>query len=70
VIFHEHIGKFDLGCVEVLSRDQKLRHATPLFLAPLRDYIANLLGEACVQSWELRLLKASGEYTTVCVGEE
>jgi hypothetical protein len=48
VIFHEHICKFDLGSVEVLSRDQKLRHATALFLAHPSDYIANLLGEAGV----------------------
>jgi hypothetical protein len=55
VIFHEHICKFDLGCVEVLSCDQKLGHTAAPFLASVCDYIANLLGKAGVQSWEFRL---------------
>jgi hypothetical protein len=58
VILHEHICEFDLGCVEVLSRDQKLGHAPAPFLASLRDYIANLLGEPSVQNWEFRLKQA------------
>jgi hypothetical protein len=68
VIFHEHICEFDLGCVEVLSRDQKLHHATAPFLAPLRDYIANLLGESAIQNWEFRLYfsvtREGGDATT------
>jgi len=55
VIFHEHICKLDLGCVEVLSRDQKLGHATAPFLAPLCDDVPNLLREPILQNWELRL---------------
>jgi hypothetical protein len=62
VVFHEHICKFDLGCVEVLSRDQKLRQATAPFLAPLCDYIPNLLREAGVQNWKLCL------FGGLCVG--
>ena len=60
MIFHEHICKLDLGCVEVLPRDQKLRRATAPFLAPLRDYIANLLREAGVQNGEFRLFFFTG----------
>ncbi len=70
MIFHKHICKFDLGCVEVLSRDQKLRRATAPFLASLCDYIANLLREVGVQNWELGLLIfGRGKVEGLCVGE-
>jgi hypothetical protein len=63
MILHEHICKFDLGCVEVLSRDQKLGHAPAPFLASLPDYIANLVGEPRVQNWEFRLKQ--GQFSVV-----
>ena len=55
MILHEHICKLDLGCIEVLSRNQKLCHAAALFLASLREDIMNLFGETGIQDWKLRL---------------